>query len=917
VLLTPGVRLGPYEVVAQVGVGGMGEVYQAADTNLKRQVAIKVLPEDVATDAQRLARFQREAEVLAALNHPNIAQIYGLERSAGMTALVMELVEGPTLADRIAQGAIPVDEALPLAKQIAEALEAAHEQGIIHRDLKPANIKVRPDGTVKVLDFGLAKSIDPPRTMSPGQSASPTITTPPMTQAGLILGTAAYMSPEQARGKPVDQRADIWAFGVVLYEMVTGRRMFAGDDVAVTLAAVVMKEPDLDAVPQRLRRLVARCVAKDPRARLRHVGDAWELLDDPASQAESPTAVSRPLAVIAAIAVAAAALGVFAGRASVSSPGADTAPATLHVSVAVEAGQRLAGAFLATENTIGRQRPSTTSFALSPDGTRLVYAGTDGETTRLFDRPLDRARATPIPGTEGGSNPLFSPDGRSVAFVVGGQGRRLDLVTGAIRTVALEGADTPGGRGNANARLGSGVWADDDRFVVAAGRAIFSMPASGGRPTMLAMADQDPSGQPGVAAHASLLPGGSALLFNVARGPVPSDWDIAVQRLGSDERTVVVEGGSDPRYLPSGHLVFMRHGALMAVPFDLDRLQATADPVVVVESVMHGEGALFSGFNTGLGQFSVSESGRLAYVPGGVFPEVNNRQILFDRRGAEQPVPLPPGPYLYPRFSPDGRRLAYASGGVGDRQIWVYDLVLDVPTRVTSEGENLTPAWSPDGRQLAYAKRVGAEPGLYITAADGSGEPRRIVDDVRDVGSWSRDGVVAFVRRGDIWTVDVAGGGEPAPFRRTPAVEAAPVFSSDGRWLAYVSNEAGPSDLYVRPFPAGEPAYRLSSGGAEQPVWSPDGTQLFWTRPASDNEPVGLWFVDVDPSAPGFARGQARLLLEKAGLGVTNPIGSLDISPDGQRFVGLKSGGAEPQPVTEIELVDHWFQELERLAPTK
>ena len=552
--MTPGTRIGPYEVTAQIGVGGMGEVYQATDTKLKRQVAIKVLPESVAADAERLARFQREAEVLASLNHPNIAAIHGLEESGGMTALAMELVEGDDLSQRIAQGAIPVDEALLIAKQIAEALEAAHEQGIIHRDLKPANIKVRPDGTVKVLDFGLAKAMESQSAMSPDSSQSPTITTPAMTQAGMILGTAAYMSPEQAKGRTVDKRSDVWAFGAVLYEMLTGKRPFEGEDVSDVMGAVLRLEPNwallASDMPPLVRTFVQRCLIKDRRHRVADISTALFVLDTAASLPTTTVTSSRghsplvplwrrpvPLALAAslltAVVIGIAVLGV-RSESQPASPGV-----RFVLSTPPSAPLAIAG--------FGRD------VAISPDGARVVY--TSGSPAQLYVRAIDQLEGTVLPGTEGATHPFFSPDGDWIGFGIRNFVRKASVVGGP--TVTLSAA--------ANGFRGAS-WVDDDTIVFATIEGLFRVPAAGGEATPLVLSVGE-SARPHF--WPEVLPGGRAVLFNSASGDGMVIFLLDLETF--EERSLIP--GVAPRYSPTGHIVYALDGTLLAVPFDLDRLE--------------------------------------------------------------------------------------------------------------------------------------------------------------------------------------------------------------------------------------------------------------------------------------------------------------------------------------------------------
>ena len=691
-----GTKLGHYEILALLGKGGMGEVWRARDTKLGREVAIKTLPEEFAKDADRLARFEREAKLLASLNHPNIAAIHGFEEDNGTHFLVLELVAGDTLADQLKRGAIPVEKSLKLALQIAEALEAAHEKGVIHRDLKPANVKVTPDGTVKVLDFGLAKAMDPVGDPT-SVSQSPTLSMA-ATQAGIILGTAAYMSPEQARGKTVDKRADIWAFGAVVYEMLSGQRAFPGGDVSEILVAVLTAEVDLnrlpESTPERIRQVLRTCLQKDTSRRVRDIGDvrlAMEgAFESPLAlpDAVSPGGSTRTwLAISSAVAVAIAALviGVLVGRAWFRNPDAVPAQGLTRLSLNVEPGQYLSSGFW-LEQRVGLQRPSRNSFVLSPDGLNLVYVASDGDTTRLYRRRLDQAQATPIPESEGASSAFFAPDGESVGFVVElplevGQFagplpgfpsadtelKRMSMESGEVRTIATSGGEF--------APLGAS-WTERDTILLSSGEAIYEVPANGGSLSPLTSLESAESAR---LMYPELLPDGQAVLFNLAASVVPSEWDIVVESLDTGRRNVVVEGGSDPRYIPSGHIVFVRTGSLMAVPFDVPRLEVTGAPVVVVEDVMHAERGVNTQMSTGAGQFSVSRSGLLAYVPGGVYPATEASLVWVDRNGTSEPLPVPPGAYRHMRFSPDGTRLAYAEGPFGDTQIWVYDIELEVP----------------------------------------------------------------------------------------------------------------------------------------------------------------------------------------------------------------------------------------------
>ena len=634
--LTSGTRLGPYAITARIGVGGMGEVYRATDTTLDRQVAIKVLPESLASDAERIARFEREAKTLASLNHPNIATVYGFEKSSGVHALVMELVEGPTLADRIAKGAIPVDDALPIAKQIAEALETAHEQGIIHRDLKPANVKLRPDGVVKVLDFGLAKALEPTGAMSPGLSQSPTITTPAMTRAGMILGTAAYMSPEQARGKPVDRRSDIWALGCVLYEMLTGRHTFPGEDVTDILGAVLHKEPDWTALPETtsasIRTLLRRCLQKDKDRRSRDAAEIRlqieETLTAPATETPSVRKAAPPTPLLRrAMPLVLASLVVGAIIAGLTVWNLRPTPVPRPIS-------RLAVQLPPGDRIEVSLRPLV---AISPDGSHVVYAGSAAG-GQLNLRRLDSPEIRPIPGTQGGSNPFFSPDGQWLGFFASQKLMKVALSGGPALTLcdALQ--------------VWGATWGPDDTIVFsgldADGRSrLFEVPAAGGMPTALTQ----PASAGGAFGHAwpEFLPGGNTLLFTSATSNSMDNAQIEALNLESGERRVLVQGGTYPRYAPTGHLVYHRDGALMAVPFDPDRVEVTGAPAPVLEGVMSSLTAGGVPTGSGVAQFGFSRTGSLVYLAGGA--QADERTLVWvDRTGAVEPLVAPPRAYVHP-----------------------------------------------------------------------------------------------------------------------------------------------------------------------------------------------------------------------------------------------------------------------------
>ena len=912
--LNSGARLGPYEITAQIGVGEMGEVYRATDTNLKRSVAIKVLPESVAGDAERLARFQREAEVLAALNHPNIAQIHGLEKSAGTIALVMELVEGPTLADRIGQGAIPVDEALPIAKQIAEALEAAHEQGIIHRDLKPANVKVRTDGTVKVLDFGLAKALEPMGVMSAEMSQAPTITTPAMTQAGMILGTAAYMSPEQAKGKPVDKRADIWAFGCVLYEVLTGQRAFQGDGVSDTLAKVIEREPDFSALPPStppaLRKVLVRCLEKPLKRRLRDIGDALVELDDAAqpavvgSPAAAPVTRQSPFWRLAMPLVATLVVGATVATVAVWMLMRPDPPTVTRFQVTLADDE-------AFSNLTGRV------LAVSPDGTQVVYSANGA----LSVRTLDRLQAIPIPGTEGATSSFFSPDGQWIGFWADGQLKRVSASGGTPLTI-----------GDVNNLIGVS-WGFDDMILYGQGvQGIWRVPGTGGTPEQVIPVED------GEGAHGpQLLPGGEWVLFTFR--PAGVAWDqsqIVVQSLTTDERIVLIDGGRDARYLSTGHLVYGLNNALLAAPFDLATRQVTGGPVPLVADIQYAGGGV-----SGAVQFSVSTTGSLVYIPteglanlAGVGLITASRTLAWvDRQGREEQLGAPVRAYSYPRLSPDGTQVAV---DIRDEEldIWVWNIVRETLTRLTFDpGFERFPAWSPDGRRIAFSsQRDGTEGDLFWQAADGTGPVERLARSERQVfpTSFSPDAtqIVVYGALGaggtaedddDIGVValDAEESGESVTSGLQPLLQATfgelnGEISPDGEWIAYQSNESGQYEVYVRPFPGVDGGrWQVSTDGGTQPLWARSGRELFYRSGAA------MMAVAVETS-PSFAPGSAELLFEgRDALSLGGR--AYDVSPDGERFLMLKEDASSQDTSTEpyFIVVQNWFEELRRLVPTE
>jgi len=886
--LESGTRFGAYEVVEAIGAGGMGEVYRAHDTTLERDVAIKVLPASFAEDAGRVERFDREAKTLAALNHPNIAQIYGLEKSAGTTALVMELVDGATLEERIAKGPIPADEALGIAMQIADALEAAHSQNIIHRDLKPANIKLKRDGTVKVLDFGIAKALAPENLISGPQSP---IMTTPATQVGVILGTAAYMSPEQAKGKAVDQRTDIWAFGCVLYEMLTGQLAFGADDVATTLARVIERDTNLDSLPAAIspavRHTINLCLRKDAKRRVADIRDVKLGLEGELELAHVATlgiaARDRPLwtrllptAAALVVAVVTTALVVWI----LSQP--DPSPVN-RFAYDLPQGQ----IFQATDRHV---------LSLSQDGRRFVYNTMNG----LYLRNMNEVEARLVAGpTAGVDSPVLSPDGLSIAYW-DGQLRRISVNGGSPVTIAREVANPTGA-----------TWTSGDAILIGGRGGIYRVSANGGVPEVIV-----PAVDGEILLNPQLLPGGDLVLFTSSRLLGPDTGDIAVQSSSTGERTTVVQGSGEAHYVPTGHIVYSVGDALFAVRFDLASQLVRGAPVPVLQGVMRS----LSGAGE-VANFDIAHDGTLVYVVGGA-ATAERALVWVDREGTESPIDAPPRAYFYPRVSPDGTKVALDVRDE-DLDIWILDLEGSRLTRLTFDlGQDEFPVWSPDGTWIAFSStRDGGSAGdtdIFRQAADGTGTAERIAEGGGQAfpSSFLPNATGILLRMNeltgdpsdDVGVLMLDGSDRPQPLLDTQFAERNPVISPDGRWMAYVSSESGTEQIYVRPFPdvnAGR--WQVSTNGGSQPTWSPDGSELYYR----DGEAMIAVPVQTDPV---FSPGRPAQLFEDryfaGGAGR-----SYDVAPDG-RFLMVKAQETQ-QSAGRIIIVQNWFEELERLVPTQ
>ena len=841
----------------------MGEVYRAIDTNLKRAVAIKVLPTSVAADAERLARFQREAELLASLNHPHIAAIYGLEDADGVKALVLELVEGPTLADRIAQGPIPLDEAIPIARQIAEAVEAAHEQGIIHRDLKPANIKLRSDGTVKVLDFGLAKALDP-APASIDASQSPTITSPAMTRMGVIMGTAAYMSPEQARGKTVDKRSDIWAFGCVLYEMLIGRRAFEGEDISDTLANVLKIDPNWQAlpaeVPAAIRALLRRCLDKDRRTRVADISTALFVLDEAAGlrgAVEGPAEVgpyvrgevSRWRRVVPAAGALIVGGAIVGGAVWWSMRTAS--PAVVRTTIAT------------TESTALVTAGGVRDVAITPDGSRIVYHGTN----QLLVRVLNQIEPDVLGGLGTPTNPFISPDGQWIGFADGQRLKKVAITGGPPVTIApVDGV------------LRGATWGPDGTIVFATDATVTGLQrvsAAGGEPAVLTKPDSERGDRDHL--WPEFLPGGGAVLFTIypAIGG-PDNAQVAVLDLKTGASKVLVRGGSHAHYVPTGHLVYGVAGTLRAVPFDLERLEPTGTPAPVLEGV----------WTTPLGaaNFAVAANGSLVYVAGLARPFSRNTIASVDRQGRVSPLPgVPPDLYRDVRVSPDGARLALATR----TDVSTYEFARATLSRLTTDpAEDRSPLWTSDGQRIVFTSRRAGYLELFSRQADGTGADERLLSRAKNLidlhaDGWSPDGShVLFTEVSPASPINQCAIGE-TPIERSSDVRVLvksdfcsqfSALSPNRLWMAYQSNVGGREEIYVERYPELGSKQQISTDGGVRPLWSRNGRELFF----GGRDGRQMFVVPVQ-SGTTLVAGRPQVLFEAAMIAPA--VGSRTILP--------------------------------------
>lgn len=904
-LLSPGHRIGAYEVVELLGAGAMGQVYRTRDTTLHRDVAIKVIAPSLAMDPDRLARFRREAQLLAALNHPNVAAIHGVEDMAGTPALVLELIEGPTLAARIAAGALPVSEALHIGRQIADGLEAAHAQGIVHRDLKPTNIHVRSDGVVKILDFGLARSlvVEPARTSSDDVVLA--ALEPGATRDGMILGTAGYMSPEQARGRAVDTRADVWAFGCVLFEMLTGRRAFDGETATDVLASVVTAEPEWSGLPATLpgsvRSLLRRCLTKDPRRRLQAIGDARIELDDAIAGVSTvdlaPEARTKARwAWLGAVAVLAASV------AGLAMNGAFRAPTPARVTRTVVP---------LPENTY-YYRGGTPAYrlGLSPDGTRLAFAASSpsGSTFQLWVRPLDSLTAVPLPGSEmtsGRFNPTWSPDGQFIAYVAEGHPTTVKKISASgglpVTLGEVDGRDNVGGVG-----AGS-TWSQHDVILFGADGSVAGpirrVSANGGEVSVVI----SPDASKGEAKlwHPHFLPDGNHFLF-LAVGPldgiVNRPLGLYVSSLDRKERKLIMAGGSNAKYV-NGHLLFIHESTLMAQRFDVERLALSGEAVAVAAHIQTG------GPTGTTGAYAVSQTGVLAYIGGNPLGIASLSQLTWlDREGRALGTLGDPAVYRQLELSGDAARLVVDIDDEASRtNLWMFDIARGLRTKFTFALGGLDPVftWAPDDKRVVFS-RFTVPNSLFFKSADGSGGEEEITRPGQPMvpRSWRRDGrYLALDLEGDIGVMRFGGEPQVSTLFESPAIEASPRFSPDGRWIAYLSDESGRPEVFVSPFPGPGPRVRISTAGGTQPRWRADGRELLYIS-ASDNK---LMAAAVNGTGSAFAVGTITALFDVSRrAGARNPYSyQYDVMPDGKRFL-FNYIVRQQELNTPITIVTNW-----------
>ncbi len=917
-------HIGEYAVERELGRGGMGVVYLARDTALDRSVAIKVLPEAVAADAERLARFEREARVLASLNHPNIAAIFGIvgEPNGRARSLVLEYVPGPTLADRLAGGPIPVDEALQIASQVAAGIEAAHDAGVIHRDLKPANVKLTADGQVKVLDFGLAKAAaaDAGTVGTGGADSGPTVTTR-YTQEGVVLGTAPYMSPEQARGKALDKRTDIWSFGCLVYEMLTGHQPFVGETVSDVIAAILEREPDYAVLPARtpprVRELLAHCLEKNARLRLRDIGDARIALERSLTAREwSTTALTRAGGMPASVALRpiahwglVLALAIFAAMGWLW-PRIERTDTTRPESAA-----RTPIFAALNDNTLPArgEHGGNHTLAISPDGSRVAFLGRDASgRNRLYLRELQRPAARVVSGELlDVLEPFFAPDGLEVGFYARGKLYKVHVGGGGAPVALVDLPAPPKGA----------AWGPDGILLCPASNAGLSVvPAAGGELHSLSV--PDPARDEVCHRWPDLLPGGRYVLMTIKTRTLATfdDADIALLDRHSGTWSTLIRGGSYARYCETGHILYARGGALLAVPFDLGTLSVTGPAVTLLEGVLTKPGS-------GVAQFAAARRvPTLVYVPGGA-SETMSELVWITRSGAVELIGAPQRTYNSAVGSPDGTRIALGSFGASDA-VFVYDIARGNVARATYDGNCANPAWMPDGKRIVYSSDFAGPVALYASPADGSGGAEKVL------GAPSSDFEVVptqpvptlvYSSAGDILLKPMGAEDPPRPLLASSFVEARPAVSPDGRWIAYQSDESGQTEIYVRPFPAGEGKWQVSLAGGSDPAWSPDGRELFFHASDGGTPAVFSAAVAAEVGGTSSAPSTAASGGDVGAIRTATPVKLFDRPPrvsvgpptrDGQRFLGLRALDP-PFKADQVLAVLNWDVELAQRASAR
>ena len=927
-----GEMLGPYRVLEKLGEGGMGEVYRARDTRLDRSVAIKVLPAHVSADAERRARFEREAKTIAGLSHSHICTLYDVGDHDGATFLVMEHLQGETLAQRLEKGALPLEQVLTVATEIADALSAAHRQGVIHRDLKPGNVMLTKAGA-KLLDFGLAKLKGHGEQPSAAKLASVPTQPTPLTAEGMIVGTLQYMAPEQVEGRPADARTDLWALGAMLYEMVTGRRAFEGATAASLIGNIMNSQPPPLAAlrpltPAALDRVVAACMAKDPDARWQAASDVarelrW-IAADRSRQMESAdgrvVASTRPVGRLrrallsvglpVATALVGVALTLFLTR--------DLAPSSRGMQyrlIDTRPADRLQGTRAASN------RPTRTLLALTPDGRRLVFAGTAGTRGQLYVRSLDAPEAKPVPGTEGASLPFLSPDGQWVAFWTRNTLKKVPLDGGGP---PVEIAQVQVAHGSAQVPFGAS-WGDDGTIVFTRmqNSGLWRVPSQGGTP--------EPLTEPGPGEYTHrlphMLPGAKGVLFTLLKEV--GNWDsvgVVVHRFGTPGWKMLVPGAADARYVPTGHLIYFRRGQLMAAPFDLERLTITGQERGLLSNVMQAINSDTSGYDSGAAQVAVSATGMLAFVEGGEFPDEARRLVWVDRRGSVEPVTVEAKPYRWPRVSPDGQQIAVETAQ-SQLRVWVHDLrIAKSLIPVTSpEIAARGPLWIPDqrdGPRLVFRAAPDGRRGLFWARADGTEQPQRLMfaDGGPQPASWTPDGQLVFISMEVKTSFDIrlltrdGASWRDRPLLAEVYAELCPQVSPNGRWLAYASDETGRYEITVRRFPSLEGRRQVSTDGGSNVVWARDGRELFYVRGTPDVHELVAHDVGPDGTIAPVVRPLFRLAPLRLLPGIGLP--GFDVAPGGRRFLFVQSPETPALPAPSvIHLVENWFDELKAKVP--